>query len=250
VRNLRHPATIVAAIALFVALGGGAAASASWLIAGWKIKNHSISAEKLTKSAVKSLRGKRGARGPAGAAGADGAQGPAGADGPQGPGGKIVTFDATATSTTPTATTLGTFLGDTLSPACASDGAGGAVLTMNFSTSDGGWIADVSDIEADSSGASSTSTNSINIPAGTITSTLPLNLVSAVAGNHTENIQGDFVQTSPSPGSMIWHATATTDTKSPTCHFSIQYFPETISAVHGAAHTTTSLSQLPFAVGH
>jgi hypothetical protein len=141
VRNLRHPATIVAAIALFVAFGGGAAASASWLIAGWKIKNHSISAEKLTKTAVKSLRGKRGARGPAGAAGAAGtvgAQGPPGAAGAQGPGGKIVTFDATATTTTPTATTLGTFLGDTLSPACASDGAGGAVLTMNFSTSDGG----------------------------------------------------------------------------------------------------------------
>jgi hypothetical protein len=49
---------------------------------------------------------------------------------------------------------------------------------------------------------------------------------------------------------MIWHATATTDTTSPTCHFSIQYFPETVSAVHGAAHATTRLSQLPFAVGH
>jgi hypothetical protein len=86
VKNLKHPATIVAAIALFVALGGGAA-WASGLISGSQIKNHSIPAKKLTASAIKSLRGKRGPAGPrgaTGATGATGAQGPQGIQGVQG----------------------------------------------------------------------------------------------------------------------------------------------------------------------
>jgi hypothetical protein len=85
-RNLKHPATVVAAIALFVALGGGAA-YASGLISGSRIKNHSIPAKKLTASAVKALRGTRGPagrRGAAGATGATGAPGPKGATGSPG----------------------------------------------------------------------------------------------------------------------------------------------------------------------
>src|SRR5579884_2421430 len=101
VRFLKHPATVIATVALFVAVGGGSVAYASGLINGSQIKNHTIAAKKLTKSAIKSLHGKRGPAGPAGPTGATGAQGPVG---PQGPGGKIVTFDATATSTTPTPT--------------------------------------------------------------------------------------------------------------------------------------------------
>ena len=78
---LKHPATIIATVALFVAFGGGAAAYASGLINGSQIKNHSIAAKKLTKSAIKSLHGQRGPTGPqgaTGATGATGAQGPAG----------------------------------------------------------------------------------------------------------------------------------------------------------------------------
>jgi hypothetical protein len=78
VKLLKHPATIIAAVALFVALGGGAA-YASGLINGSQIKNHSIAAKKLTKSAVKSLHGLKGA---AGATGATGATGTTGATGP------------------------------------------------------------------------------------------------------------------------------------------------------------------------
>ena len=73
--RLRHPATAIAALALFVALGGGAAAYASGLISGSQIKNHSIAEKKLTQSAITALRGQRGARGPAGPTGATGAQG-------------------------------------------------------------------------------------------------------------------------------------------------------------------------------
>jgi hypothetical protein len=79
VKRLTHPATIIAALALFVALAGGAYASG--LINGSQIKNHTISAKKLTKSAVKSLRGKRGPAGPAGTPGAKGATGAPGAPG-------------------------------------------------------------------------------------------------------------------------------------------------------------------------
>ena len=72
-KNLRHPATVIAAIALFVSLGSGAWASG--LISGAHIKNHSIAKKKLTNGAVKALHGLRGPRGPAGIAGP---QGPAG----------------------------------------------------------------------------------------------------------------------------------------------------------------------------
>lgn len=72
-KHLRHPATVIAAIALFVALGGGA--TAGILISGSHIKNHSIAKKKLTRHAVSDLRGRRG---PRGLTGATGARGPAG----------------------------------------------------------------------------------------------------------------------------------------------------------------------------
>jgi hypothetical protein len=72
-KQLKHPATIVAALALFVALAGGA--SATVLMSGSHLKNHSVAEKKLTKAAIKALRGQRGPAGPQGAAGP---QGPAG----------------------------------------------------------------------------------------------------------------------------------------------------------------------------
>lgn len=53
-KRLQHPATIVAMLALFVALSGGAAL-ASGLISGSQIKNHSIAEKKLTRKAIKAL---------------------------------------------------------------------------------------------------------------------------------------------------------------------------------------------------
>lgn len=52
-KQLKHPATIVAMLAMFVALSGGALASG--LISGSQIKNHSIAEKKLTKNAIKAL---------------------------------------------------------------------------------------------------------------------------------------------------------------------------------------------------
>jgi Collagen triple helix repeat (20 copies) len=90
--HLRHPATIIAALALFVALGGGSAWAGGHLFPGSRIKNHSIATRKLTKRAITALRGKTGPMGPQGPAGTPGtpggAQGPkgaTGATGPQGP---------------------------------------------------------------------------------------------------------------------------------------------------------------------
>ena len=68
-KALKSPTTIIAALALFVALGGGAAL-ASGMISGKSIKNHSIPLKKLSRSAIHKLHGQRGR---AGAAGADGA---------------------------------------------------------------------------------------------------------------------------------------------------------------------------------
>ena len=87
--NLR-PSTIIAAIVLFIVIGGTATA-ASGLINGKKIKpgtvtakqikNKTITKAKLAPSAVKSLKGAAGETGPAGAKGATGAAGATGATG-------------------------------------------------------------------------------------------------------------------------------------------------------------------------
>jgi hypothetical protein len=71
VKRLTHPATVIAAFALFVALGG-TAAWASGLISGSQIKNHSIAENKLTKKAIKALHGQQGPRGATGLAGPPG----------------------------------------------------------------------------------------------------------------------------------------------------------------------------------
>jgi hypothetical protein len=245
VKFFKHPATVIATVALFVAMGGGAAAYASGLINGASIKNHSIAAKKLTKKAVKQLKGNRGPAGPAGAAGAPGAPGAPGATGPQGPGGKIVTFDATAHTATPTATALGTFLGVTLSAACATS-SGDAELILNLSTSDGSWTTDVGETFSGTSGASA---GHIAVPAGTLSTPTPLSLTAA-SGGATSSDFLHFVQAGPASGEMIWNLTATTSTTaSPTCHFSIQYFPETITKLTALGHRSatanlTSLRQL------
>lgn len=105
-KQLKHPATIIASLALLVAFGGGGAAYARALISGSAIKNHSIAAKKLTRKAIRSLRGKRGPRGHVGPKGATGATGPTGATGrvgatgprgPVGPSNSVENLDAANT---------------------------------------------------------------------------------------------------------------------------------------------------------
>jgi hypothetical protein len=82
-KGLKHPATAIATLALFVALGGTVAV-ASGVISGSKIKNHSIPEKKLTKSAITALQGQQGPQGPQGEQGQQGSQGDTGATGPAG----------------------------------------------------------------------------------------------------------------------------------------------------------------------
>lgn len=70
----------LALLALFIALGGTSFAAAN-AINGKSIKPHTIPKNRLTNSAIRSLKGARGARG---AQGAQGAQGPTGGSGAKG----------------------------------------------------------------------------------------------------------------------------------------------------------------------
>jgi hypothetical protein len=243
-KGLKHPATVIALLALFVALTG--TAYASGLISGRQIKNHSIPAKKLTKSAVRSLHGQRGPAGTPGATGPKGDPGPKGDTGPQGPGGAIVTYDATA-SATPTIKTLGTILGDTIGASCSTT-AGDAELHVWFKTSDGSWAFDNSFVSADDA-TTFENASSVNAPAGSYSTSTNVVSYSAAAGVHTYNIHLVFIQLAPTPGSMVWHATASTDNAVQTCHMSVQTFPETKTTAAGLPHQTQSATDAPAALG-
>jgi collagen triple helix repeat protein len=86
--RLPRPSTVIAALALFGALSGGAFATTQALITSKQIANRTIRKIDMHPSAVAALRGQRGLRGlqgPAGQPGAQGAQGIAGPVGPPGP---------------------------------------------------------------------------------------------------------------------------------------------------------------------
>jgi hypothetical protein len=69
------PATVIACLALFFALGGGASLAAQQFINGSKIAPHSITAKQLSKKTVVALKGDRGPAGPAGVQGLPGVAG-------------------------------------------------------------------------------------------------------------------------------------------------------------------------------
>src|SRR3954453_10336663 len=78
------PALVIAALALFVALGGTATAAGVLISSSKQIKAGAIDASDLSAKARKALTGAKGPAGPAGATGAAGAQGAAGAAGAAG----------------------------------------------------------------------------------------------------------------------------------------------------------------------
>ena len=92
--KLPSPTLVIAALALFVGLGGGAVAATS--ISGKQIKNSSITGKDIKndsltakdfKGSVKGAKGSRGATGPAGARGPAGPAGSGGSAGSPGSGG-------------------------------------------------------------------------------------------------------------------------------------------------------------------
>ena len=156
-KGLRHPATIVAAVALFVALGGSSLAAARF-INGKHIKPHSIPTNRLTKKAIKALHG---AKGPQGAQGVQGVQGVQGIQGIQGTPGTSGYTVVTNTNSSASANQIGA------SVPCPSGtkalGGGGAVLSgtsafgpflTDSHPGNGGWLVSY---QLDVSGTSSLS---------------------------------------------------------------------------------------------
>jgi hypothetical protein len=90
-RRQFSPASVIALIALFVALAGTATAGSVALITGAQIKNGSITGADVKKKSLTAahvrgaVRGARGTSGPSGPAGPPGVAGPTGPTGPQGP---------------------------------------------------------------------------------------------------------------------------------------------------------------------
>ena len=85
-----HPSTLIAILALFVAVGGTATAASGLIngkklknnsVAGKKLKNKSVTKAKLNPSPFKALKGEKGDTGVTGAAGTTGATGATGAKG-------------------------------------------------------------------------------------------------------------------------------------------------------------------------
>lgn len=222
-------------VVLLVAGGGYAIASGGGTMTACAKKSNGALrlANKCKKSEKRvswNILGQRGATGATGATGAPGPQGaagpagPAGAVGPQGPGATTLTFDGTA-SATPVRQTLGTVIGDTISADCYLPAAGQAQLRMYIQTTDGSWSIDYTEI-SNNNGTANTYASTLAVPAGTLSSPLPVSGVNAGTAPYTVDSEFDFVQLGPVKGHMIWHERAqTTTTPTQTCHLSVQAFP-------------------------
>jgi hypothetical protein len=226
------------AVAVLLLVGGGAyalAASGGGTITVC-VKHKGGALYKAKKCAKHDSKLSWGKQGPKGATGVAGATGAAGTTGAQGPGGSILSYDANA-SATPTPTTLGTALGDTISAECALSG-GDAETTLFLETPDGSWDADLQSSRYETSTMTGTVfDNHANAFAGTFSAPQPL--VQEAASTSTDEVddQVAITQLGPSPGSMVWHVTAA-DTTSPaaqTCHVSVLSFPTTLAPVSGSA---------------
>jgi hypothetical protein len=227
---------VVALVALFVALGGGA-------YAALKLPANSVGAAQLKKSAVtptklspaakralsklgpKNQAGARGPAGPRGEAGPRGDSGPKGDTGSAGPGASILNWDEAA-SATPTPKTIGTVLGVTFAATCSIPATEEAEVKVFASTSDGSLRWDVGTEATDPP----TPTNegrstSINAPPGTVTAPLPIAAATATPGGSSANHNSQIVELAPERGYLNLHITASTQNTTQICHVSVMSFP-------------------------
>jgi hypothetical protein len=132
--RLPSPATAIALVALFVAVGGTAYAAAT--VTGRDIRNGTVTTADIKNRSLKAVdfrrgtirRGARGATGPGGPIGPVGPRGLTGATGPAGPGFAGIER-VTATSTSSSATSQNATV---LCPAGKRAFAGGALITAAF----------------------------------------------------------------------------------------------------------------------
>jgi hypothetical protein len=221
---------VVALIALFAALGGGAYAALKLpknSVGAAQIKKGAVTPTKLSPStkAVLATKGPKGDTGATGVQGPKGDTGPRGDTGPQGPGATTLTYDAAA-SASPTQTIVGTVLGDTFSAECSIPSPGEVKLTVYVATSDGSLQWDVG-TEASDNGVESGRATSIDFPAGTILSPTPVAGAAVSPGNSKSDHNSQIVALRPVRGYLNLHSGATI-TLSPaalTCHLSVMAFP-------------------------
>jgi hypothetical protein len=212
-KHLKHPATIIATLALFVALASGAYASG--LINGSQIKNHTIATKKLTAAAVKTLESASG--------------------------GKILVYNFSASAGSPSPTTIGSVLGDTFGATCTTSG-GDAELTLYLKTSDGSWAVDIASVGS-AGGTDDAYAGSGSFSAGTINNFTEAGNITAAAGNNASDRHIMFTQLKPQPGTMVWHEQASTKNAA-SCHLTIEGTPETVAAVIDAKHRPSNAAHL------
>lgn len=228
---------VVASIALFVALAGGAYAATQLpknSVGTAQLKKNAVTPTKLSPAAKTALatpgpKGATGAQGPRGEAGARGEAGPRGDTGPKGdtgsagPGATILNWDEAA-SATPTPKTIGTVLGVTFSAECGIPGAGEAEAKVFVLPSDGSLRWDVG-TEATDDSTNSVRSTSTNVPPGSVLVPTQVAGATAASGGSQSDHNSQIVQLAPSRGYLNLHTTASTQSSTQTCHVSVMAFP-------------------------
>jgi len=216
---------IVALVALFAALGGGAYAATQLprnSVGAAQLKKRAVTPAKLSPAAKTALakRGPKGEAGERGPAGPRGDSGSKGDTGPAGPGATILNYDAVA-SASPTPQTIGTVLGDTFSAECLIPGAGEVQVKMYVLTSDGSLRWDIG-TESTDAGTNEGRASNLNVPAGTILAPTVVAGTTATAGNSSDH-NSQVVQLAPVRGYLNVHTAAST-VGGQTCHISLMTF--------------------------
>ncbi len=237
---------VVALIALFVALAGGAYAATQLpanSVGAAQLKKSAVTPTKLSPAAKTALStpgpkgatgaqgpaGPRGETGPRGDAGAKGDTGPKGDIGPKGdtgtagPGATILNWDEAA-SATPTLHTIGTMLDVTFSAECAIPGLGEAEAKVFVLPSDGSLRWDVGTEMTDNSTNLVRST-STNAPPGSVLEPTKVAEARANSGGSQADHNSQIVELAPARGYLNLHTTASTQSSTQTCHVSVMSFP-------------------------
>lgn len=227
------PAMVVALVALFVALGGGA-------YAALKLPKNSVGAAQLKKSAVtpaklspaaktalskpgpKGPTGVRGPEGPRGDSGPKGDAGPKGDTGAVGPGATILNWDEAA-GAAPALKTIGTVLGVTFSAECLIPGPGEAEAKL-FVLPSGGSLRWDTGTEASDNGTNEGRSSSINAPVGTVLAPTQIAGATATSGGSQSDHNSQIVELAPARGYLNLHITASTQSSAQTCHASVMAF--------------------------
>jgi hypothetical protein len=218
---------VVALIALFVALGGGAYAALKPpknSVGSTQLKKGAVTPTKLSPATKKAFskpgpKGETGARGPEGPRGDAGPKGDAGAPGS---GATILSWDEAA-SATPSPKTIGTALGVTFSAECAIPGVGEAEARLFVLPSDGSLRWDTGTEVTDNSTNEVRST-STNVPPGTVMVPTLVSAAKATSGGSQADHHSQIVELAPARGYLNIHTTASTQSSSQICHVSVMAF--------------------------